>query len=92
MLREQLNDYVKKKYKADPEYLWRRFPNYAIFRHSDNQKWFGLIMNVRRETLSLEGDGNVDVLNVKLSDPLLADFLSQQPGYYHGYQDRKSVV
>ncbi len=84
-IREQLNAYVKKKHKAEPEYLWMRFPDYSIFRHSDNQKWFGLIMNIRRETLGLDGDGNVEVLNVKLSDPLLVDILSQQPGYYHGY-------
>lgn len=42
--RAQLFGYVKKKYKADPEYLWRRFPDYAIFRHMDNKKWFGLVM------------------------------------------------
>ena len=32
--------YIKKKYKAAPEYLWMRFPGYAVFRHGDNQKLF----------------------------------------------------
>ena len=84
-LRDQLFAYVKKKYKADPEYLWRRYPEYAIFRHTDNRKWFGLIMDVRKERLGLGGDGIVDILNVKLSDPLLVDLLVQQPGYLRGY-------
>lgn len=84
-IREQLFDYVKKKYKADPEYLWRRFPSYAIFRHADNAKWFGLVMNIKRSNLGIVGDDIVDVLNVKLPDPLLADMLIQQPGCFRGY-------
>lgn len=84
-IRDQLNEYVKKKYRAEPEHLWARFPEYAIFRHEDNRKWFGLIMTVRRTTLGLEGDGTVEVLNVKLPDPVLVDFLAQLPGYFHGY-------
>lgn len=83
--RDRLIDYVKKKYKAAPEYLWQRYPDYAIFRHADNRKWFGLVMNVRRDKLGLEGDEMTDILNVKLSDPFLADLLVQQPGFLRGY-------
>lgn len=67
-LREQLFQYVKNKYKAVPEYLWMRFPDYAVFRHSDNGKWFGIVMNVSGEKLGLQGDDKVDILNVKLPD------------------------
>lgn len=84
-LREQLFDHVKKKYKADPEYLWMRFPDYAVFRHTDNEKWFGLVMNVKKKNLGINADDIVDILNVKLSDPLLLDMLVQQPGYFRGY-------
>ena len=84
-IRDQVFSYVKNKYKADPEYLWRRYPDYAIFRHADNQKWFGLVMDLKRKNLGLDGEDIVDVLNVKFSDPLLADLLIQQPGYFRGY-------
>ena len=57
--------YIEKKYKAKPEYLWRRFPNYAIFRHSDNKKWFSLIMDVEKEKLGLVGKSKVYILNIK---------------------------
>ena len=84
-LREQLFSYVKKKYNAAPEYLWMRFPNYAVFRHADNGKWFGIVINVSGEKLGLDDDVIVDILNVKLPDPLLAEMLVQQSGFYHGY-------
>ena len=83
--RDQVFDYVKRKYKTEPEYLWRRYPDYAIFRHADNEKWFGLVMDVARNKLGMAGDEIVDVLNVKCSDPLLADLLIHQPGYFRGY-------
>lgn len=84
-LRAELFDHVKKKYKAAPEHLWVRFPDYAIFRHTDNGKWFGLVMAVKKSGLGLDGEEIVDVLNVKLSDPLLVDLLIRQPGYFRGY-------
>ena len=84
-LREKLFEYVREKYKSEPEYLWSRFPEYAVFRHADNRKWFGIIMNVRRNKLGLDGEEKVDILNVKLSDPLLVDMLIRQTGYFRGY-------
>ena len=60
-MRNQIYTYVKKKYKTAPEFLWQRFPNYAVFRHEDNRKWFGLIMDVPRSKLGLDGDDWVDV-------------------------------
>ena len=45
-LRSSVFEYVKDKYKTEPEYLWMRFPNYAVFRHEDNNKWFALAMEV----------------------------------------------
>lgn len=85
MTRQQIFEYVKKEYGAGPEYLWRRFPDYAVFRHGDNGKWFGLIMDVPREKLGLSGDGRADILNVKMDDPVYADFLTRQEGIFRGY-------
>jgi predicted DNA-binding protein (MmcQ/YjbR family) len=83
--RGQLFDYIKKKYKADPEYPWKRSPDCVMFRHTDNEKCFGLVMNIKRRELGMDGDDIVDILNVRFSDPLLVDMLTQQPGYFRGY-------
>ncbi len=96
MFREQLYRHIKSKYNSDPEFLWARYPNYAVFRHSDNRKWFAIIMDVPRNKFSekkgldkeSEPEQNsdiVDVLNVKLSDPLFIETLISQPGIYKGY-------
>ena len=62
--RDRLIAYVKEEYDADSEYLWAKFPDYFIFRHASNRKWFGLVMNVRRKSLGLDGDSEVDVFRM----------------------------
>ena len=84
-MRSEVIEYIKKKYKADPEYLWKRYPDYAVFRHSDNRKWFGIIMNISYEKIDSEKSGMVDILNVKLEDILMRDYLVSLDGYYPGY-------
>ncbi|MEE3393481.1 MAG: MmcQ/YjbR family DNA-binding protein [Lachnospiraceae bacterium] len=83
--RQDVFDYVKKKYKSKIEYLWKRYPNYAVFRHEDNQKWYGIVMDVSREKLGIGGSDVVDILNVKLDDLLFRDMLLAQDGILPGY-------
>lgn len=84
-LKEEISNYIKEKYAAPPENLWRSYPDYAVFRHRDNDKWFAILMDVPRRRLGLAGEETADILNVKLSDPLLADVLSRQPGFLKAY-------
>ena len=84
-LREDVFAYVRKKYKDKPEYLWARFPDYAVFRHSDNQKWFGIVMDISYDKIDRGRSGTVDILNVKIGDILMRELLLQQEGYYIGY-------
>jgi predicted DNA-binding protein (MmcQ/YjbR family) len=82
--REKLCDFVRENYQVMPEHLWLRWPDYVVFRHADSGKWFGQIMDVSRSRLGLDGEDTADILNVRVSDALLADFLIQLPGFFRG--------
>ncbi len=83
--RDKLYVYIKEKYKCEPEYLWRSFPGYAVFRHDNNRKWFAAIMDIMPEKLGIEGAERVDVLNVKTGDPVFTDVLLGKDGYFKAY-------
>ena len=76
------------KYKTNPEYLWASFPQYAVLRHSDNKKWYALIMNVPKEKLGLSGKEYVDILDVKV-DPAMSGSLLMEKGIMPGYHMHK---
>lgn len=86
--RNDVLSYAAKQYGTSPDFPWAYLPSYAVLRHQDNRKWYALIMDIPRSKLGLPGDGRVDILNVKLDDPLLVDLLIQQEGYlrYHAGQ------
>lgn len=66
--REKLFAYVKKKYKTSPEYPWRRYLNYVVFRHEDNSKWYGLIMDIPKNKLNeSKGESEGTVLSDSFS-------------------------
>lgn len=88
-MRNKITDYIKNKYKAEPEHLWRGFPNYVVYRHSDNNKWFALVMDIPKEKLGINEEGRVDILDVKVGDSLLRDMLIQQQGFFTGYHMNK---
>lgn len=87
--KEEIQKYIHKKYRADFEHLWAKYPNDGIFRHNDNRKWFALIMAVARKTMRTPGDGTVDVLNVKC-DPQLMGALLASSGYRPAYHMSKA--
>ena len=88
-MREEIFKYVKKKYSVAPDYPLPTAQSFPVLRHEDNRKWFAITMDVQREKLGLEGTDRVDIINVKMGDPLLADILSQRTGYFHGYHIRR---
>ena len=64
MNRQMIFDYIKKKYKISPEYPWRRDNTSAVFRHTDNHKWFALVMTVQGSRLGLADNTWTDVFNL----------------------------
>lgn len=59
-----------------------------MLRHNDNNKWYGVVLEVFADKLGLPEAGIVDVLNVK-SDPLLIGSLRGQDGYFPAYHMNK---
>lgn len=87
-LRESLFRYAKDTYGTEPEYLWKRSPDSAILRHSENGKWYAAFLRTSAKSLGLSGDKPVDVLDVKC-DPLQIGSLLLKKGYLPAYHMNK---
>ncbi|MDF7674226.1 MmcQ/YjbR family DNA-binding protein [Acetobacteraceae bacterium ESL0709] len=89
MKRDTLLDYVRREFGAEPEYLWPRFPSYAVLRHHGRGKWFAIIMKVSGATLGLKMKDDVEIVNVK-AKPAHIVFLLQKEGIFPAYHMNKN--
>jgi len=86
---KELQRFISENYGADAEHPWAEYPNYTVFRHGNNRKWFALIMDIPREKLGLHGKEIIYVLNVKC-EPLMIGSLRSEPGIYPAYHMSKT--
>ena len=94
-LRNPIDAYIKNQYGAAPEFPWPRYNDHAVYRHTENGKWFALIMNVGRDKLGLSGssavpgDPAVPVINLKIDDVILHDMVIREDGIMPAYHMNK---
>lgn len=86
--RSEIFDYADKKFGAKPDYPFEKYPHYAVLRHSEDDKWFGLVMDVSKDKLDLDGEGKVDVIDIKCH-PHKVDDLKSKPGFRPAYHMNK---
>ena len=84
----RINKYIKEKYNNEPEFLWNKFPGYAVYRNENNNKWYGIIMNLDLSKLDT-GSGEVEIINVKL-DEIKIQKLIKKHGFYEAYHMSKT--
>ena len=80
--------YIKETYGAEPEFLWAKYPYDAVFRHSNDKKWFALMLKVEGNKLGLMCSQELEILDGKC-EPMLIDGLTGSSGYLPGYHMNK---
>lgn len=43
---DRIKDEIKARYGDEPDFPFKKFPDYAVFRNPQNRKWYGLLMAV----------------------------------------------
>ncbi len=89
MNRKELEKHINETYGVTAEYPWSTAPGYCVFRHSDNKKWFAVIMDIPREKIEHDTDGLIDVVNLKC-DPILIGSVRNEKGIFPGYHMNKN--
>ena len=88
MKRVELEEYLTKTYLSNAEFLWKSAPSFAVFRHSENKKWFAVIMKIPKCKLGLKQEGEIEIINLK-TEPLLLYELLQDNAIFRAYHMNK---
>ncbi|MBR2013181.1 MAG: MmcQ/YjbR family DNA-binding protein [Clostridia bacterium] len=90
MNRDLLFQHCKDTYGTTPEYLWERYPSYAVLRHRGNRKWYAVVMEIPFKRLGIMREGNVDVMNLKLGEAMVGSVRDER-GIFPAYHMAKGA-
>ncbi len=82
---QEIIAYAQTRYGDSPEFLWKKFPNNAIFRRADTGKWYGAILTTSHAKLGLAGDGTAEILDLRAAPEDVARLTAggkYLPGYH----------
>lgn len=88
MNRQEIISFIKEAFDITEEHLQLTFPDYIVFRNKKNKKWFAIIMDIEKSKLGLDGEGKVDIIDLKC-DPILVGSLLRNKGYLPAYHMSK---
>lgn len=85
MTRNEFIEYATLTYSVEPDHPFADEPTITVFRHSENRKWFAVVMTVEKNRLGIESDEPVDIVNMKCDPDMKYSFIngvSVLPAYH----------
>ena len=82
---KEIIKYVKDKYGDDLEYLWEKFPDNAVWRNKQNNKWFGALIVLAEQKLGLDSDKMVDIIDLRYQKEKISEIIDGEKVFagYH---------
>ncbi len=89
MNRKKLTEYILNNYITTEEKPWLDSPEFSVFRHPSNKKWFAVIMPVFAGRLGLDIDKDIEIINLKC-EPLMIDDIVDNKSIFRAYHMNKT--
>ena len=88
MTKQHFFEHCLNIYGTSPDYPFDEDFETAVLRHSDNLKWYAIVMRVSRSKFGFDSDEVIDVVNLKLPTEMFGSFGSAD-GVYPAYHMNK---
>ncbi|MCM1468477.1 MAG: MmcQ/YjbR family DNA-binding protein, partial [Alistipes sp.] len=85
---QKIIEYVRNQYGDEPEYLWTKFPDNAVWRRKDNQKWYGAILTVSKNKLGFDEENIAEIVDLRCLPENMGNLLPRE-GYFPGWHMNK---
>ena len=91
---KRISKYIEEKYKDLPEFLWEKFPNYAIYRKKENKKWYALFgaVNLLKIDKKSKSKDMVEIINIKVNKEETQNLIKQKGIFEAYHMNKKSWV
>ena len=86
---KEIISYIKNKYQDELEYLWDKFPENAIWRNKQNNKWYGLILKIDENKLGIKGNKKIEIIDLRYSKDDIKNIVDNKK-IFKGYHMNKN--
>lgn len=87
----RIAQYIIKTYGDQPEFPWKKYPQYAVFRNRNNHRWYAIIMNVKDNALG-ENVSARSIINIKPYQEKYQELVNTENNFPGWHMDKKSWV
>lgn len=84
---KKIISHISKKYGDEPQFLWEKYSDCAVFRRKSSGKWYGVLLTVGKDKLIPGTSGKVEILDLRI-DP--SSPAAKEKKYLPGYHMNKS--
>jgi len=60
--------HAEAQWDEKPEFLWKNFPDYAVLRRKDTDKWYALVARLPADKIGRVGRDEVEIVNLRRTD------------------------
>lgn len=85
-------NYVKEKYNDELEYLWKKFPNNAIWRNKKNNKWYGAILTITANKIGLDSLQKIEILDLRYASNLIEQIVDNVKIFSGYHMNKKNWI
>ena len=89
----RIDAFLCQKYGVMPEFLWKKFPHFGVYRNPDSRKWIAIIMNINKGKVLSGAEGMTEVMNLKLENRA-QEYLGEgvYPSYHMNHKSWVTVL
>lgn len=81
--------YIKERYGAEPEFLWKILPDCAALRVQGKKPWFAVVGKVEKSKFGLSEGGIAEVINLKNEPKVIASRIGEHKAYTAYYMNKQ---
>lgn len=90
MQAKELIEYVAQKYDNELEFLWEKFSDNAVWRRTDNKKWYGIILTISKNKLGINSNEMVEIIDLRIQPEKIKELIDNEK-YFPGWHMNKKT-
>lgn len=84
----RITSLIKEEYGDEPLFLWDKYPNCAVFKNPESNKWYGAVLGIDAVKIDETKAGEIEILDIKADKKNVQELLQEQ-GFYPAYHMNK---